>query len=104
MRTGVSLSVIPSELDWFGAGVKGPSRDRNAHKSTMAGADCAAERRGAWHDAIMRKTGKQDAALAHPESIPRSPEATHWTGAAMSEPAGVSIRVCVCGDFPRLSF
>jgi hypothetical protein len=52
----------------------------------------------------MRKTGKQDAALAHPESIPRSPEATHWTGAAMSEPAGVSIRVCVCGDFPRLSF
>ena len=101
MRTGVSLSVIPSELDWFGAGW---SRTETRTKALWRAQIVLLERRGAWHDAIMRKTGKQDAALAHPESIPRSPEATHWTGAAMSEPAGVSIRVCVCGDFPRLSF
>ena len=124
MRTGISFSVTPADLDRLRDLVK----DRNAPQKHVWRAQIVLlSAEGAGTNAIMRETGKSKTCVwrwqerfaaegvdgllrdkTRPSRIPKldpliaervvaltmeapPSEATHWTGAAMAEAAGVSV-------------
>ena len=124
MRTGISLSVTPADIDRLRDLVK----DRNAPQKHVWRAQIVLlSAEGAGTNAIMRETGKSKTCIwrwqerfaaegvdgllhdkTRPSRIPKlepliaarvvpltmevpPSEATHWTGAAMAEAAGVRV-------------
>ena len=133
MRTGISLSVTPADMDRLRALVK----DRNAPQKHVWRAQIVLlSAEGTGTNAIMRETGKSKTCVwrwqerfaaegvdgllrdkTRPSRIPKldpsvaervialtmeapSGEATHWTGAAMAETAGVSVSSCSASGAP----